>query len=251
MRSSSVLRTGNLGLVAYPAAALLAAAELLILWLALNPDVHPDYREFYIDRTTTCLNRPLAGTYELGETVSFRPDGAKKSQELKVCGWTDPAGDGSHSLGEMSRLRIAVDRAEFPGDLLLSLELAPVLRPDAPRQDVLVSVNGTTLHRAVLTSPEPRMVSVRIPRHVIGTAGPLEIRLDYPMSLSTGWLASNTRDRAVKLSSLTLAPAVEAEEWVSRGNGGSDALAGSTPWDPSVSASSRLFPPADPPLSRR
>ncbi len=195
-------RTLYLG--AYVQCGFLAVAEAAILWLALHPEVHPDYRAFYIDRTTTCLNRPTAGTYVMGETVSFRSGDAERSQALKVCGWTDPAGDGAHSLGEMSRLRVDLANARIFGDSLLSLELSPVLKPDTPVQDVLISVNGVRLHRARLTRPEPTMVNFEIPQSVVGLYDSLEIQLDYPNSIPTGPRASNTHNRAVKLSAFRL-----------------------------------------------
>ena len=46
----------------YALVALLAGGEVAILGLALNPQVHPDYRAFYIAETTTCLNRDRIGT---------------------------------------------------------------------------------------------------------------------------------------------------------------------------------------------
>ncbi|WP_353646551.1 hypothetical protein [Mesorhizobium sp. WSM2239] len=77
----------------YALAALLAGTEVVILGLALNPRVHPDYRAFYIDETTTCLNRDRIGSYSLGETISFlhlgkQRDRMKRADGMKVCGWT-------------------------------------------------------------------------------------------------------------------------------------------------------------------
>ncbi|MER8583614.1 hypothetical protein NKG95_33950, partial [Mesorhizobium sp. M1423] len=44
-------------LASYALAAVLAGTEIVICALALNPNVNADYRAYYIDRTTTCLNR--------------------------------------------------------------------------------------------------------------------------------------------------------------------------------------------------
>ncbi len=54
--------------------ALVAGFELWVAWLALHPQVSSDYRAYYIDQTTTCLNKPVSGLYTLGSTVSFMPD---------------------------------------------------------------------------------------------------------------------------------------------------------------------------------
>ncbi|RVD45878.1 hypothetical protein EN741_03515, partial [Mesorhizobium sp. M4B.F.Ca.ET.019.03.1.1] len=70
----------------YGLAAALALSELAILTLALNPDVNGDYRAYYIDRTTTCLNRDAIGSYTPGRTISFRSDGARQTAAMRVCG---------------------------------------------------------------------------------------------------------------------------------------------------------------------
>ncbi|TIX79975.1 MAG: hypothetical protein E5V21_13295, partial [Mesorhizobium sp.] len=54
-------RAASLG--GYALAAVLAGSEIVILALALNPNVNADYRAYYIDRTTTCLNRDAVGSY--------------------------------------------------------------------------------------------------------------------------------------------------------------------------------------------
>ncbi|OWK22000.1 hypothetical protein AJ88_13845 [Mesorhizobium amorphae CCBAU 01583] len=89
-------------------AAVLAVSEIVILALALHPDVNADYRAYYIDRTTTCLNRDALGSYTVGQRVSFRSDGAKLAAGMIVCGWSGPVADGTHSLGETSRLRLEI-----------------------------------------------------------------------------------------------------------------------------------------------
>ncbi|TIU31510.1 MAG: hypothetical protein E5W38_15750, partial [Mesorhizobium sp.] len=97
-----------LTLAGYALAGALAAAEIAILALALNPQVDDDYRAYYIDKTTTCLNRDAVGRYTPGRTVSFRSDGASEAMGMMVCGWSGPVADGTHSLGETSRLRLAL-----------------------------------------------------------------------------------------------------------------------------------------------
>ena len=61
--------------IAYGVVALAIAFELLVVWWMLHPQVPADYRAYYIDETTTCLNQPVSGDYVLGTKVSFLSDG--------------------------------------------------------------------------------------------------------------------------------------------------------------------------------
>jgi hypothetical protein len=186
-----------LSLGAYALAAVLAGSEIVILALALNPDVPADYRAYYIDRTTTCLNRDAAGSYTLGQTVSFRRDGGKQAAGIKVCGWSGPAGDGTHSLGETSRLR--VNLPPLRQDLTATLEMAAVIRPPQTTQRVVISVNGVRAYETTLSGKEPRTVSFVIPYAVLAYAKPLEIAFDYLDGIPPTPAASNIYKRAIKL----------------------------------------------------
>ena len=200
----------------YLLAALLAGAEIVILGRALNPQVHPDYRAFYIDETTTCLNRDRIGSYRLGETVSFMHLGKqrermKRADAMKVCGWTGPTGDGTYSLGETSRLRVKIPE-EPGGGLTATLEMAPMLRPPQTTQRVAVSVNGVRVHEATLSCDTPQKVSFVIPQAVFDGTGVLDMAFDYPDSVPQTPVASNIYDRAIKLISFRLDPAAEGAD---------------------------------------
>lgn len=185
-------------LLVYALAAALAGTESAILALALNPKVHPDYGAFYIDQTTTCLNRDVLGSYSLGQIVSFRRDGRKSANNIKVCGWTGPAGDGTHSLGDISRLRVNLAN---PGrDLLATLEMSAVLRPPTTQQRVLISVNGRQLAKVVLADPNPSKVMFEIP----GGATTLEISFAYLDGFPPNRSASNIYKRAIRIVSFML-----------------------------------------------
>jgi hypothetical protein len=194
---------------AYALAAALAATEITILALALSPKVGQDYRAFYIDRTTTCLNRETAGSYLVGQTVSFRRDGGKAASNIKVCGWTGPAGDGTHSLGDTSRLRVKV---ENPGPLVATIEMSAVLRAPVFRQRVVISVNGDEVDRMILTEPTPRKFTFAVP----GRAPTLEISFDYLDGIAPNRSASNIYRRAIKLISFKLAEASQKSELTER-----------------------------------
>lgn len=191
----------------YALATLLAGSEVAILGLALNPQVHPDYRAFYIDETTTCLNRDRIGSYSLGETISFlhlgkQRERMKRADSMKVCGWTGPTGDGTHSLGEASRLRVKIP--EIPGDLTATLEMAPMLRPPQITQRVIISVNGVRVHETTLSGEAPQKVSFVVPQAVLAGAEALDMAFDYPDSIRQTPVASNIYDRAIKLVSFRL-----------------------------------------------
>lgn len=194
------LRLARLG--GYALAASLASAEAAILAVALNPRVDADYRAFYIDRTTTCLNRDSSARYLFGETISFRRDGEKRATGFKVCGWSGPAGDGTHSLGENSRLRL-----ELPGvgtTVVATLELTPVLRPPQFEQRVRFLVNGIVAGEIRLKGPETRMVSFAVPSAALAHGSILDVTLQYPDAMPPNRSASDIYKRAIKLISLRL-----------------------------------------------
>jgi hypothetical protein len=198
----------------YALAAMLAGAEIVIFGLALNPRVQPDYRAFYLDETTTCLNRDRIGSYGLGETISFlhlgkQAERMKRAGSMKVCGWTGPTGDGTYSLGETSRLRVKIPA--IVGDLAATLEMAPMLRPPQTTQRVVLSVNGARVHEAMLSGDAPQKVSFVIPQTVLGRSQVLDMAFDYPDSIRQTPVASNIYDRAIKLVSFRLDSATSAD----------------------------------------
>jgi hypothetical protein len=121
---------------------------------------------------------------------------------MKVCGWTGPVGDGTHSLGETSRLRVKVTGVE--GSVAATLAMAAVVRPSQNTQRIFISANGVRLHEATLAGASPQEVSFVIPPTVLSKAEFLDIALDYPDSLRQTPVASNIYDRAIKLLSFRL-----------------------------------------------
>ncbi|WP_292450193.1 hypothetical protein [Mesorhizobium sp.] len=186
----------------YTLAAVLAGSEIIILALALNPNVNADYRAYYIDRTTTCLNRDATGSYTLGQTVSFRPDGAKQAAGIRVCGWAGPVADGTHSLGETSRLRVEIP--PLRNGLTATLQMAAVIRPPQITQSVAISVNGIRVHEVMLSGKEPKTVSFVIAQAALAEAKTLEIAFDYLDGIPPSPAASNIYKRSIKLLSFRL-----------------------------------------------
>ncbi|TIS60956.1 MAG: hypothetical protein E5W93_09485 [Mesorhizobium sp.] len=186
----------------YALAGALAAAEIAILALALNPNVNDDYRAYYIDKTTTCLNRDAIGRYTPGRTVSFRSDGAREATGMRVCGWSGPVADGTHSLGESSRLRLALP--PLRDGLRATLELAAVIRPSRTSQRIVISANDVEVHRLTLSGSAPTIVSFVIPHAVLAGKATLDMRFDYPDGIPQSADASNIYNRAIKLRSFRL-----------------------------------------------
>ena len=115
---------------AYALIAVLALFEVTVLWWALHPQVSEDYRAYYIDHTTTCLNQPVSGTYQLGTPIDFTSAGREAAKPLKVCGWEGPVGDGTHAIGESSRLRFAFTAPATA--LTLTLQAVAIKRDEQP-----------------------------------------------------------------------------------------------------------------------
>ncbi|WP_245478079.1 MULTISPECIES: hypothetical protein [unclassified Mesorhizobium] len=177
-------------------------SELAILTLALNPDVNGDYRAYYIDRTTTCLNRDAIGSYTPGRTISFRSDGARQTSDMRVCGWSGPVADGTHSLGESSRLRLALPPVR--GGLLATLQVAAVIRPPQLTQRIVISANGVRLHPATVSGAAPMTVAFVIPQAALADTGRLDLFFDYPDGIAQSPAASNIYNRSIKLISFRL-----------------------------------------------
>ena len=192
-----------LALGAYALAAILALFELAILWQALHPNVSADYRAYYIERTTTCLPQPVTGAYVLGTELDFRSEG-DETRELRPCGWTGPAGDGTHSVGQTSRLRFAADTAE---PLSLMLELTGVTLPGPAQQRVLTSANGIEIGEIAVTPDKTERFVIPIPASALDQDGFVDIALDYPDAISPGKRVSNTYWRSIKLTAASLSPA--------------------------------------------
>lgn len=189
---------GPWGPLAYAAAALAALFEIGVVWLMLHPQVSPDYRAYYLDLTTTCLNQPVSGQYTLGQIVSFRPDGRDAAKPLKVCGWDGPAGDGTHAVGTSSRLRFALP-AET-GALTLTVEMTAIQRDGYPSQRAEVVVNGTALVTQTIAAGETQRFTVAIPADVVArNKGALELTFNWPDAVKLGPNVATTYSRSFKL----------------------------------------------------
>ena len=203
MSELSVMRFSR-NVLMYGAVVLAMVFELAVLWLALHPDVPPDYRAYYLDQSTTCLNQPVSGDYALGTTVSFRSDGRERAMPLRVCGWEGPAGDGTHAVGRRSRLRFALPQEQV-GILHLRLDLVAVTHDGNPAQRVEISANGQQITTAQAMAGVPMTIDMQVPPEIIySNPGSLEVALDFPDAIRMAPGDSDTRMRSIKLLSARL-----------------------------------------------
>jgi hypothetical protein len=161
--------------------------------------VHPDYRAFYIDQTSTCLPRDPGGAYAPGETVAFLP-GVAALKTIVGCGWDGPAGNGLHSVGVLSQLHL--NAGTETAELMLEMAAASADRP----QTVTVLVDGDAVGTLRVTSTEDAATGTF---RVSGAAladGRIDITLDYSEAFLPRPLAPETDRRAIRLLSLRLAP---------------------------------------------
>lgn len=180
-----------------------AGFELYVSWLALHPSVTDNYRAYYIDQTTTCLDKPVSGRYTLGQTVSFLPDDPPGAWALRVCGWDGPVGDGTHSIGTRSMLHFMLGSA--PGDLILRLQMTAIMAPDGRTQRLAVSGNGVLLGETTIGNGLTKSADFAVPASIIDASdGRLDIALDYPTATEMVPHDSDTHYRSIKLLSLQL-----------------------------------------------
>jgi hypothetical protein len=183
-----------LRLGAYVLVALFGAFELGVLWLAIHPNVPPDYRAYYLDWTTTCMNQPVSGETD-PVVVSFLPEGRKRAKLIKACGWEGPTGDGTHALGTSGRLRLALTSS--PPDPVLALTMIAIDKSAVPEQRVQVTVNGQVLDELEVGSAAPQEFLVKIPAALVSDH--YEVMFDYPDAQPMGPTDPQTRWRSIKL----------------------------------------------------
>lgn len=195
---SSPLRLG-----AYLLIGLVALFELGVVWLMLHPNVPPDYRAYYIDKTTTCLNQPVSGQYALGAVIPFTPEGKDAAKLIRVCGLEGPTGDGNHAVGTSARLRFVYSETATA----LTLQLAMVAIQKGGKvmpQRVEIVANGMPLATITLDQPTPQQFSLPLPAPADGR---LELELRFPDAVQMGPTDPDNRLRSIKLLSAALLPA--------------------------------------------
>ena len=187
----------------YGLAGAAAVFELATLWLALHPSVNADYRAFYLDQTTTCMNEPVLGTYNLGKVISFLPGHYDEAIEVKVCGWEGPVGDGNHSVGEVSRLRFTFP--ETAENLVLKVTLTAIPTTANLTQHVIFSGSGVSFGQVAIPAQQTQSFELPVPAAALSKEGhQLDLTLAYPDAIRPEANDSNTRKRAIKILSAQL-----------------------------------------------
>ncbi|MBI4920972.1 MAG: hypothetical protein HY834_04435 [Devosia nanyangense] len=160
--------------------ALIAAFDLVVLYMVLNPRVADDYRAYYIDRSASCFPRIASGYYPLGAPVSFVTGrNGYQRDTIRWCGFMAAKTDGIKSFGDYGILKL-----KFPvpdNDLLLTFSSWVNSSADKPPRDVQVVVNGERLETITYTTA--RRVNGRfvIPAWLAKRGdGGLEIKFEVP-----------------------------------------------------------------------
>jgi hypothetical protein len=189
----------------YLLAGTVALFELVVFWLMLHPTAPPDFRAYYIDKTTTCLNQPVAGTYALGTRVDFTDKGREVAKPLRVCGWQGPVGDGNHAVGTSARLRFVYTEPAVPQRL--ELTLVAIERDEQPTQRVVVRFNGEEIETVIVSADEPQEFTLAIPAELgLAANGRVELELAFPDAVRSD-TSPDTQARSIKLLAAALLPA--------------------------------------------
>ncbi|MEO6396298.1 MAG: hypothetical protein ABIO40_10365 [Devosia sp.] len=194
--------------------ALFGAFELVVFWLALNPNVDAGYRAYYIDRTASCFPREdslATGSYLLGEPVSFVPGrNGHDGDTLRWCGFIAPDKQGIRSFGDYGILKL---RFPVPDeDLLLTFAgFAPVGGKDPPRE-IGIEVNGVRIGSTAFRDSKRVTGALIVPRAVTAAnaEGGLDIRFRVPRIGPPGTnkepITLQLRLEALRVVPLSLAP---------------------------------------------
>lgn len=194
------------GTVLYGVAALVALFELGVGWVSLHPHVSADYRAYYLDKTTTCLNEPVPGTYAYGSEIETVSGSESLIKPIRVCGWEGPAGNGLHAVGEQARLRftLAADARNVP--LMLEMSAVDFAKPEGQPVDVLA--NGVHVGTATVQSGAPQRFSFTVPDSALASNHLLDVELVFPQAILVDPQDSNTRKRSIKLTAVRVGHAV-------------------------------------------
>jgi len=188
------------GTALYGLAALVALFELGVTWVSLHPHVPADYRAYYLDQTTTCLNEPVSGAYSNGAELPTVSGYERLVATIRVCGFEGPVGDGLHLVGESGRLRFKMLGPQHHLRLMLQMVAVDFTAPKG--QDIDVVVNGTPVGSAHVSTGTPQRFSFAIPDAVLSVDGLVDVELKAPDAVKVDPTDSNTRKRSIKLSAV-------------------------------------------------
>lgn len=197
-------------IAAYATAGLVGLFELGVLVALVNPDVPADYRRFFIERSTNCWIRDVAGERRFGQTLDMVIADGTDPHRLAgglvlVCGWMQPSNTGTWSIGPEAALRF--DVAAIKGhDLELHIDLLPYVSDTHPTQRVPITAGGEEVATLTLDKDSGREQTIRIPARLVDAApdGKLDIWFAFPDTISphTLGMSDDTRKLAIRLVTL-------------------------------------------------
>jgi hypothetical protein len=194
----------------YGMALLLLLFEVAVLAAALRPDVSKEYASYFIDRTSDCWTADVPGEGRLNREL--RLDLAPTpwplvAQDTLVCGWIGPASVGTWSQGRLARLRFRFDPAPW-ADVVLHLEVRPLVNDTHPRQRVEFFANGEPIGLLSLDAKSDPNQAIRLPAALIARAerGQVDLELHLPDAVSPSELgmARERRRLGIRLLSMRL-----------------------------------------------
>ena len=181
-------------------AALVVLFELGVTWVALHPHVPADYRAYYLDQTTTCLNEPVSGAYSNGAEIRTVSGSERLVANIRVCGFEGPVGDGLHLVGESGRLRFKMMGPQHNLRLMLQMVAVDFAGPKGQAIDVVV--NGDSVGSAQVEMGKPQRFTFAIPDAALKPDGLVDVELKAPQAVKVDPTDSNTRKRSIKLSAV-------------------------------------------------
>ena len=195
--------------------ACIALFDAVVLYMVLFPNVTPDYRAYYIDRSASCFPRVISGYYPLGEPISFVEDrNGYKLDTVRWCGFMPPSTTGIRSFGDYGILRMQVPLPD--DDLLLTFESWVNTDSSKPERDVDVVVNGENVGTLQFTSAARINGKMIIPESVAKLGGKdangndiLEIKFVVPRTGPPG-TNSEPITLQLRLESLRVTPMKQA-----------------------------------------
>ncbi len=180
---------------------ILSAVGLVTVVASLMPNVSPEYRDYFITRTSDCYPRPIDGHYAVDRTMDLTR-GSEWPQHLIVCGVVSPEQDGAWTLGHHAELLLQ-PLAVRSYVLVLNISDVYLVGPsDYQRMDI--SANGVALGSSTFVDGRKQELSFSLPTAVIASGkGAVRIRLDLP-DAKQGKTEREPRSLGVKLAAITL-----------------------------------------------
>jgi hypothetical protein len=143
------------------AIAALAALELALVGFAVGTsDVSENYRAYYIERTTGCIDRPAIGSYRLGETLSLSQHEDSAFAKVLACGFGYGQRGGTWLQGNLAKLQFTDPPPSGP--LVFEFKATPELYDDQPTQQLTLLANGMTVATIDMSAPAAAVHRIEI-----------------------------------------------------------------------------------------